>query len=136
MSQHLLKYNPRKCFSTSYYWLITTTTTTTTKEYHHQIIKDDINNAASAANVRKLLSMLSQAAQSSQKQNKYTGTTMWKPMYTGRSVKNIKCTQLSSGTDTSQKRCKKRMIPPLSMTMSCLFTQIDKFLQTALISGA
>ena len=134
MSQHLLKYNPRKCFSTSYYWLITTTTTT--KEYHHQIIKDDINNAASAANVRKLLSMLSQAAQSSQKQNKYTGTTMWQPMYTERSAKNIKCTQLSSGTDTSQKRCEKRMIPPLSMTMSCLFIQIDKFLQTALISGA
>ena len=22
MSQHLLKYNPRKCFSTNYYWLI------------------------------------------------------------------------------------------------------------------
>ena len=110
-----------------------TTTTTTVKAYHHHIIKDDIHNAASSANLRKLLTMLSRAAQSQQKQNKYTGTTMWQPMYTGRSVKNIKCTQLTSGTNTSQKRWKKRIIPPFSMTMSCLFIQIDKFLQTALI---
>ena len=75
-----------------------------TKAYHHHIIKmAQFHNAAYATNMRKLLTMLSRSSHSQQKQNTYTGTTMWQPMWTGRFEKNTTYAQQTSGINTSQK---------------------------------